>query len=159
MPRADESQSTTVYTISDLAREFNLTTRAIRFYEDQGLLNPQREGRKRIYTKRDRTRLRLILRGKRLGFTLSETRELFDLYDSARGEERQLRYFLKILVEHRSLLEQQQRDIKAALHEINTAEAECLRLLTVEKPWERSDQRNSQPALQRPWSNQDGESG
>lgn len=155
MPSADDNPNATTYTISDLAREFKLTTRAIRFYEDQGLLNPQREGRKRIYTKRDRTRLKLILRGKRLGFTLSETRELFDLYDTARGEERQLRHFLKILADRRTLLEQQQKDIEAVLHEINSAEAECLRLLTVEKPWEHSDQRNSQPALQRPWSNQD----
>ena len=119
---SDSHPSSTTYTITDLAKEFDVTTRAIRFYEDQGLLNPQREGRKRIYTKRDRTRLKLILRGKRLGFTLSETRELFDLYDTARGEERQLRHFLRILAHRRQLLEQQQRDIEAVLHEIEMAE-------------------------------------
>lgn len=117
------------YTISELAREFDVTTRAIRFYEDQGLLVPQREGRRRIYSKRDRTRLKLILRGKRLGMTLGETRELFDLFDSARGEVRQLEVFLQILAERRSILKQQQHDIEAVLHEINSAAAECERLL------------------------------
>lgn len=117
------------YTITELAKEFGVTTRAIRFYEDQGLLNPAREGRKRIYSKRDRTRLKLTLRGKRLGFALNETRELFDLFDTARGEERQLRHFLKILGERRAILEQQQRDIEAVLHEIDGAQADCCRLL------------------------------
>ena len=117
------------YTIADLAKEFSITTRAIRFYEDQGLLNPSREGRKRIYSKRDRTRLKLTLRGKRLGFALNETRELFDLFDSARGEEKQLRHFLKILGERRAILEQQQQDLEAVLHEIDNAQADCCRLL------------------------------
>lgn len=119
----------TTYTITELAREFNITTRTIRFYEDQGLLDPHREGRRRIYGNRDRTRLKLILRGKRLGFSLSETRELFDLFDTARGEEKQLRHFVKMLKERRAILRQQQRDIEAILHEIDSAETECLRLL------------------------------
>jgi DNA-binding transcriptional MerR regulator len=136
------AQHQAVYTITDLAREFNVTTRTIRFYEDQGLLTPVREGRKRVYGNRDRTRLKLILRGKRLGFTLGETRELFDLFDTAQGEEKQLRRFIKILVERRALLKQQQRDIEAVLHEINTAENECLkRLVEMEaSPWKRRTQ-------------------
>ncbi|HXH03849.1 MAG TPA: MerR family DNA-binding transcriptional regulator [Candidatus Competibacteraceae bacterium] len=124
-----EKPKATTYTITELAKEFNVTTRAIRFYEDQGLLNPKREGRKRVYSRRDRTRLKLILRGKRLGMTLGETRELFDLFDTARGEEKQLRHFLRILAERRRILEQQQRDIEAVLAEIDAAAAECHRLL------------------------------
>lgn len=122
------------YSITDLAREFHITPRAIRFYEDQGLLNPRRQGRRRIYSQRDRTRLKLILRGKRLGFTLGETRELFDLYDGARNEEKQLHYFLQLLDERRAILRQQQRDIEAILYEINTAEAECRKLIEDMKP-------------------------
>ena len=118
-----------IFTITDLAKEFSVTTRAIRFYEDQGLLNPQREGRKRIYSSRDRTRLKLILRGKRLGFSLSETRELFELFDSPLGEEKQLRQFIRILSERRAILKQQQRDIEAILKEIDAAEGDCLKLL------------------------------
>lgn len=130
MPRQSSPPSNRMYTITDLAREFNLTTRAIRFYEDQGLLNPAREGRKRVYSNRDRTRLKLILRGKRLGFSLSETRELFELFDSPRGEERQLRRFVRILADRRAILKQQQRDIQAILQEIDAAEAECQKLLS-----------------------------
>lgn len=136
MLRMTTKLATTQYTITDLAKEFAVTTRAIRFYEDQGLLDPQREGRKRIYSNRDRTRLKLILRGKRLGFSLGETRELFELFDSALGEEKQLRCFIKILSDRRGILKQQQRDIEAVLHEIDTAEAECLRLLMEKEfPW------------------------
>ncbi|PWV60180.1 MerR family transcriptional regulator [Plasticicumulans acidivorans] len=129
-----ERPTGTIYTISDLAREFDVTTRAIRFYEDQGLLCPYRDGRRRVYSKRDRTRLKLILRGKRLGMSLGETRELFDMFDTARGEERQLELFLRILSERRAILVQQQRDIEAVLREIDTATADCERLLN-----ERSD--------------------
>lgn len=128
MNTGDKTAGTT-YTISQLAREFDVTTRAIRFYEDQGLLIPERVGRRRIYARRDRTRLKLILRGKRLGMTLGETRELFDLFDSSRDEARQLERFLRILGERRDILVQQQRDIEAVLHEINAAAAECERLL------------------------------
>lgn len=135
MPPVNRRLTPTHYTITDLAKDFNVTTRTIRFYEDQGLLNPQREGRKRIYSHRDRTRLKLILRGKRLSFTLSEIRELFELFDTAGGEEKQLRRFVKILRERRAILKQQQRDIEAVLHEIDGAEAECAkRLIELEKP-------------------------
>jgi DNA-binding transcriptional MerR regulator len=135
MPPVNRKLTPSHYTITDLAKNFCVTTRTIRFYEDQGLLNPQREGRKRIYSHRDRTRLKLILRGKRLSFTLSEIRELFELFDSAGGEEKQLRRFVKILRERRAILKQQQRDIEAVLHEIDGAEAECVkRLVELEKP-------------------------
>ena len=77
------------FTISDLSKEFDVTPRAIRFYEDQGLISPSRKGRRRIYKERDRIRLKLILRGKRLGFSLSEIKDIFDLYDSSPGEEGQ----------------------------------------------------------------------
>lgn len=124
-----EKPKVTTYSITDLANEFSVTTRAIRFYEDQGLLNPQRDGRRRVYSRRDRTRLKLILRGKRLGMTLGEVRELFDMFDTARDEEKQLQRFLNILQERRQILEQQQRDIIAVMNEIDTATAECKRLL------------------------------
>ena len=133
MPGASDKCASTTYTITNLAKEFNVTTRAIRFYEDQGLLSPERDGRRRIYSKRDRTRLKLTMRGKRLGFSLGEIRELFDLFDTARGEEKQLRHFLKILSERRAILEQQQRDIEAVLAEIDSAQAECCRLLAEEQ--------------------------
>jgi DNA-binding transcriptional MerR regulator len=104
--------------ISELASEFDVTPRAIRFYEDQGLLAPRREGQRRIYTVRDRTRLKLTLRGKRLGLTLGEIRELIDMYDARRDERPQLERFVAILAQHRSALEQQREDIEAQLSEI-----------------------------------------
>lgn len=117
------------FTITDLAKEFELTTRAIRFYEDQGLLAPSRDGRNRIYSKRDRVRLKLILRGKRLGFSLGEIKELFDLYASAQGEKAQLKQYLKILAQKRALLEEKKKDIEAVLSEIDMFEAQCKRIL------------------------------
>ena len=112
----------TTYTITELSREFNVTPRAIRFYEDQGLLAPTREGRRRIYSRRDRVRLKLILRGKRLGFQLSETRALFELYDSDHGEVGQMQYFLEKIHERREMRQQQRRDIEAVLSELEVAE-------------------------------------
>ncbi len=114
------------YTITELAREFDITPRAIRFYEDQGLLSPSREGtggRTRVYGARDRTRLKLTLRGKRLGLTLSEIRELIDMYEPGRDERPQLERFLAVLENHRTSLEQQRADIEAQLAEIATFEA------------------------------------
>ena len=96
-----------VFTIGELATEFGVTTRTIRFYEDQGLLAPKRQGRNRVYDRRDRTRLKLALRGKRLGFALSEIREILDLFDSPQGEEQQLIRYLEALDNHRTQLEQQ----------------------------------------------------
>jgi DNA-binding transcriptional MerR regulator len=117
------------FTITDLAREFGLTTRAIRFYEDQGLLRPRRVGRNRVYANRDRVRLKLTLRGKRLGLALSEIRELIDMYDAAKGGRGQLERFLEVLHKRRSALEQQREDIVAVLGEIASFEKQCLELL------------------------------
>jgi DNA-binding transcriptional MerR regulator len=106
------------FSISELAREFEITPRAIRFYEDQGLLAPRREGQRRIYTPRDRTRLKLTLRGKRLGLTLSEIRELIDMYEPGRDQRPQLERFLAVLESHQASLLQQRADIEAQLAEI-----------------------------------------
>jgi DNA-binding transcriptional MerR regulator len=106
------------YSIGDLAREFDVTPRAIRFYEDQGLLAPRRDGQRRIYSPRDRTRLKLTLRGKRLGLTLSEIRELIDMYEPGRDERPQLERFLAVLESHKAALEQQRADLEAQLSEI-----------------------------------------
>ena len=120
------------YTIGDLAREFDLTTRAIRFYEDCGLITPQRRGRNRVYSARDRTRLRLTLRGKRLGLTLAEVKELVDMYESPRDTEAQLRKYLVVLGEHRAQLEQQAADLQITLDEVRTHEKEARRLLAAD---------------------------
>ncbi len=117
------------YSISDLAREFDVTPRAIRFYEDQGLLAPQRSGSRRIYAKRDYVRLKLILRGKRLGLSLSEVAAMFELYDSARDEKPQLAQFLAALAERREQLERQRADIDEMLGEITAFEAQSRKLL------------------------------
>jgi len=110
------------FSISELAREFDVTPRAIRFYEDQGLLAPKRDGQRRIYSPRDRTRLKLTLRGKRLGLTLSEIRDLIDMYEPGRDERPQLERFLAVLEEHKASLVQQQADIEAQLSEIRAFE-------------------------------------
>ena len=110
------------FSISELAREFEVTPRAIRFYEDQGLISPRRAGQRRIYTPRDRTRLKLTLRGKRLGLTLSEIRELIDMYEPGRDERPQLERFLAVLETHKKDLIQQRADIEAQLSEIQTFE-------------------------------------
>ncbi|NIC41173.1 MerR family DNA-binding transcriptional regulator [Aquabacterium sp. A08] len=120
------------YTISDLAKEFDLTTRAIRFYEDMGLLQPQREGpggRNRVYSARDRTRLRLTLRAKRLGLSLTEAKDLIDMYDSPRDSGPQLRKFLVVLAEHKRRIEEQMADLQANLDELKAHEKEAKALL------------------------------
>ena len=120
------------YTISDLAKEFDLTTRAIRFYEDMGLLQPERNGpagRSRVYSARDRTRLRLTLRAKRLGLSVSEAKEIIDLYDSPRDTGVQLQKFLDVLVVHRRQLEDQLADLQANLEEVQEHEKEARALL------------------------------
>ena len=121
--------SSSTLTIGELAREFDLTTRAIRFYEDCGLLTPQRQGRNRVYTARDRTRLKLTLRGKRLGLTLAEVKELVDMYESPRDTLPQLKKFLTVLATHRAQLEQQMADLHVTLDEVRTHEKEAKRLL------------------------------
>ncbi len=117
------------YTISELAQEFGVTTRTLRHYEDQGLVTPRRDGINRIYSHRDRVRLKLALRGKRLGFSLSELRELFQLYDLANDERRQLEEFAVKLERRRSQLEQQREDVEVMLNEINFFATQCQRLL------------------------------
>ena len=117
------------YTISELAQEFEVTTRTLRHYEDQGLVTPTREGVNRIYSHRDRVRLKLALRGKRLGFSLSELRELFQLYDLANDERRQLAEFAVKLERRRAQLEQQREDVEVMLNEINFFANQCQRLL------------------------------
>ena len=122
----------TTYTISDLAREFDLTTRAIRFYEDMGLLQPERSGpggRNRVYSTRDRTRLKLTLRAKRLGLSLTEAKDIIDMYDSPRDTGPQLRKFLTILAQHRQQLEEQMAELQANLDEVRTHEREAKALL------------------------------
>ena len=117
------------YTITELATEFDITARAIRFYEDVGLLTPLRAGRNRIYTQRDRTRLKLTLRGKRLGLSLLEIKQLVDMYDSPSDTRQQLTAFMAVLGEHRRLLERQREDLEITLAEISQHEQRCRALL------------------------------
>jgi DNA-binding transcriptional MerR regulator len=123
------------FTISELAREFGVTTRAIRFDENQGLLQPRREGQRRIYSRRDRTRLKLTLRGRRIGMTLAEIQEVFTLYDSsANGETRQLERYLRILEQKRESLLRQRQDIDDALRELEDSAAHCRAALAQKAP-------------------------
>ncbi|WP_417828544.1 MerR family transcriptional regulator [Thalassospira sp.] len=121
------------YTITDLAREFEVTTRTIRFYEDQGLISPDRHGQTRIYSQRDRVRLRLIMRGKRLGFSLKEIRDLLDLYDGDRSEITQLRTLVDKINERRDTLRKQREDIDATLDELDKLEETCQEELSRKK--------------------------
>ncbi|HEX8605827.1 MAG TPA: MerR family DNA-binding transcriptional regulator [Pseudoduganella sp.] len=124
------------YTITELAREFDITPRAIRFYEDQGILAPSREGaggRNRVYGARDRTRLKLTLRGKRLGLSLSEIKSLVDMYETPKDTAAQMHRFLTVLAQHRETLEQQREDIEMSLAEIAAHEEECRRLLAAQE--------------------------
>jgi len=123
-PRTEHGPETR-YTITELANEFAITQRAIRFYEDQGLLKPQRKGRTRVYLPGDRVRLKLTLRGKRLGFSLSEIRDMFELYEAQHDEKPQLERFLALLAQRRAQLEQQREDIEAVLAEIQAYERQC----------------------------------
>ncbi len=113
------------YAIGEHAAEFDVTSRALRLYEEEGLLKPKREGTRRIYSERDRVRLRLILRGKRLGWSLSDIRESFDLYDSSLGEKVQLERMLEKLAERREMLRAQRQDIDHALEDLEHIAANC----------------------------------
>ncbi len=120
------------YNISELAREFDLTTRAMRFYEDMGLLQPERSGpggRTRVYSGRDRTRLKLTLRAKRLGLSLTEAREIIDMYDSPRDTGPQLQKFLLVIAAHQKQLEAQMTDLQANLDELKIHQREARALL------------------------------
>lgn len=113
------------FSISELAQEFDITTRAIRFYEAEGLLSPAREGQRRIYTRRDRVRLMLTLRGKRIGLSLQEIRELFELYDAANTDEPQLKKFIDILTRREQQLVHQMQDLQLVLKEIGQVRGQC----------------------------------
>lgn len=117
------------WSISELAKEFEVTPRTLRFYENHQILSPIREGQKRIYTHRDRTRLKLALRGKRLGFHLSEIRSLIDMYDGPGGTLSQLQNYLEVLRSHKAQLIQQKADLEKTLSEIEYQEKQCLILL------------------------------
>ena len=121
------------FSIGELAREFDVTPRAIRFYEAEGLLAPRREGQRRIYTPRERTRLKLTLRGKRLGLTLSEIRDLIDMYEPGRDERAQLERFLAVLETHKAALERQREDVAAQLAEIAAFEKKVRKQLGARK--------------------------
>jgi len=122
--------SQTKYSISDLSKEFDTTTRSIRFYEDQGLISPARKGQTRIYNQRDKVRLKLILRGKRLGFSLAETGRLFELYDVDKTSAKQLNTIMKLITDKKNELKQQLEDINAVLIELNDLEDNCHKTLT-----------------------------
>ena len=113
------------YSISDLARELDITPRTIRFYEEQGMLAPERRGQERIYNAKDLVALKLILRGKRIGFSLAECKELIDLYDPSSGNRKQLETFMEKIAERRLQLEQQLLDIQQMQLELDTAEERC----------------------------------
>lgn len=117
------------FSISDLARDFDVTLRTIRFYEEQGLIEPQRDGRQRVFNRRDRARLKLILRGKRIGLSLQEIRELFALYDAASDDAPQLHEFIRILQRKEQQLLEQMEDIKVVLSEISQLRHQCEKTL------------------------------
>ncbi len=118
------------FSIGELAREFDITTRSIRFYEDQGLILPTRKGQTRIYNQRDRVRLKLILRGKRLGFSLAETGRLFELYDADKSSATQLKTIMDLISNKKNDLNQQLEDIQAVLIELTGLESNCQEALT-----------------------------
>jgi DNA-binding transcriptional MerR regulator len=117
------------FSISDLSREFEVTTRTIRHYEDLGLLAPSRAGQNRIYSARDRVHLKLILRGRRLGFSLKEIGELLQLYDAPNGEVSQLTLFIGKMRERRETLLEQREDIDRVLEELDDLEKRCAEML------------------------------
>ncbi|MFM5469838.1 MerR family DNA-binding transcriptional regulator [Aeromonas veronii] len=117
------------YSISELAHEFDVTPRTIRYYEDEGLLTPQREGQTRIYSHRDKIRLKLTLRGKRLGFSLAEIRELFDMYDTDKSSKTQLQSMIQLIEAKRGALRQQLEDIQMVMAELEAAEQRCVNSL------------------------------
>lgn len=124
----------TTWTISELSKEFGITPRTIRFYEDQGIVSPSREGRNRVYHPRDRTRLKLALRGKRMGFQLSEILDLINMYDASSGNTAaQLNHYVDVLERHRATLEQQRRDLEQTLDEIDEQLQHCRKLLRLQE--------------------------
>ena len=126
---ANANEIEPVYSITDLAQELDLTTRTIRFYEDRGLLRPARRGQQRIYSRADKTRLKLVLRGKRLGWPLDDIREMIELYDTPDGERKQLEVMLTKIDQSRATLLQQREDIELALSEFDDIETRCRKQL------------------------------
>lgn len=124
---------TSTYSITDLSRELDITTRTIRFYEEQGMLSPQRRGLERIYSARDKVTLKLILRGKRIGFSLAECRDLIALYEPGNDNRKQLNSMLEKIQQRRSQLEQQLLDIEQMQLELDTAEERCLQALAAQE--------------------------
>ncbi len=124
---------TETYGIAEVAREFEVTARTIRFYEAEGLIAPLRDGQRRVYRPRDRTRLRLILRGRRLGFSLAEVREIVDLYDAAPGEVGQLELLLRKIAERRLTLEAKRADVEASLDDLQRVSKNCRKRLKILK--------------------------
>jgi DNA-binding transcriptional MerR regulator len=116
---SDSTSDSKTWAIGELASEFEVTSRALRLYEEEGLLEPRRAGTRRIFSEGDRVRLRLVLRGKRLGWSLAEIKELFDLYDSSHGEEAQLELMLAKLEQRREILRTQKRDVENALEDLD----------------------------------------
>lgn len=118
------------YSISDLSKEFDITTRSIRFYEDQGLIAPTRKGQTRVYNQKDKVRLKLILRGKRLGFSLAETGRLFELYDVDKSSVTQLSSMLNLIIDKKNSLKQQLKDINTVMIELSDLEDSCQKIIT-----------------------------
>lgn len=135
------------YSISELAKEFDITTRSIRFYEDQGLVKPGRRGQTRVYSKGDRVRLKLVLRGKRLGFSLAETQRLFELYDVDRSSATQLKSMLALVQEKKAILHQQMDDIKVLMMELVTVEKSCIQTLATLEHEGNADEDEAQDSL------------
>jgi len=125
----DDHKTSRYFSITELTREFGITTRTLRFYEAEGLLNPLRKGRYRLFNQRERTRLKLILRGKRLGLSLADIREIIDMYGAEPGEAGQLELLIGKIAERRAELEQKRRDIELTLDELEQVEAKCLERL------------------------------
>ena len=125
--------ATMTYSISNLATEFAITTRTIRFYEEKGLLQPTRSGTNRVYSPAERTKLKLILRGKRLGFTLEQSRDIIAMYDPAKGNVEQLQTLANSIRDKREELQAQLKDIKAMLRELGDAEQKCLSAMPLEQ--------------------------
>ena len=123
--RPDERHRQRYHSITELTREFGITTRTLRFYESEGMLSPLRRGRQRLFNARERTRLKLILRGKRLGLSLADIREIIDMYDAEPGEAGQLRLLLERIEGRRADLLQKQRDLELTLSELDEVEARC----------------------------------
>ena len=121
---------TKTFTIGELAKDIEITTRSIRFYEDEGLLSPERQGQTRIYKPKDKTRLKLILRGKRLGFSLQETKTIFEMYDNEDTEEKQLNIMVQLINEKKQKLQQQQKDLAEIMADLTELERGCLASLS-----------------------------